>query len=196
MPPKRKASSAAAPASGPVKRPSKLAKEHNITAQQEAEIREAFGLFAEPMDGEKEGVLPTGDIRRAMIALGIAPSKSELAEFISILDPDEEGFAVYASFVAICALKMHARSNSRNNAEEVDEAFKLFTTHGQTRSRDSTKAPVITLAGLKRIAATLKEDVADDVLKDMLLEANGGAGVTAGVDRAAFESVMRRAGVW
>ena len=146
------------------------------------------------MDGEKEGVLPTGDIRRAMIALGIPPSKSELTEFISILDPDEEGFAVYPSFVAICALKMHARgSSSRNNQDEVDEAFRLFTTHGQA-SRSS--APVITLSGLKRIAATLKEDVADDVLKDMLLEANGGAGVTAGVDRAAFESVMRRAGVW
>jgi hypothetical protein len=44
-----------------------LAKEHNITAQEEAEIKEAFGLFSEPMDGEKEGVIPTGDVRRAMM---------------------------------------------------------------------------------------------------------------------------------
>lgn len=48
-------------------RQSKLAKEHGITAQEEAEIREAFGLFSEPMDGEKEGIIPIGDVRRAMM---------------------------------------------------------------------------------------------------------------------------------
>lgn len=48
-------------------RPSKLAKEHDITAQEEAEIREAFALFSEPMEGEKEGVIPTSDVRRAMM---------------------------------------------------------------------------------------------------------------------------------
>lgn len=48
-------------------RPSKLAKEHDITAQEEAEIREAFDLFSEPMEGEKEGVIPTSDVRRAMM---------------------------------------------------------------------------------------------------------------------------------
>lgn len=48
-------------------RQSKLAKEHDITAQEEAEIKEAFSLFAEPMDGEKEGVIPIDDVRRAMM---------------------------------------------------------------------------------------------------------------------------------
>jgi hypothetical protein len=49
---------------------------------------------------------------------------------------------------------------------------------------------------LKRVAAALKEDVSDDLLKDMILEANGGAGVGKGVERGDFEEVMRRAGVW
>lgn len=53
--------------SNPKTRPSKLAKEHGISAQEEAEIKEAFGLFSEPMDGEKEGVIPIGDVRRAMM---------------------------------------------------------------------------------------------------------------------------------
>ncbi len=39
-------------------------------------------------------------------------------------------------------------------------------------------------------------DLPEHVLKDMILEANGSAGITPGVNRAQFESVMRRAGVW
>ncbi|CAK7211084.1 hypothetical protein SBRCBS47491_000998 [Sporothrix bragantina] len=204
MPPKRKASASAASSAAAnttkAPRPSKLARENNITAQEEAEIREAFGLFAEPMDGEKDGVLPIGDLRRALIALGIPPaSRAELAEFVSILDPDDEGFAVYSSFVAICALQMRTRAeraSGTEQAQEVDEAFKLFVGHGQSQAQKQAASGVITMAHLRRIATTLKEEVTDDVLRDMVLEANGGAGVAQGVDRDAFENVMRRAGVW
>lgn len=69
QPPKRRPPTAATGSAGakqPQPRQSKLAKEHNITAQEEADIKEAFGLFSEPMDGEKEGVIPIGDVRRAM----------------------------------------------------------------------------------------------------------------------------------
>ncbi|CAK7263148.1 hypothetical protein SEPCBS57363_000420 [Sporothrix epigloea] len=201
MPSKRKAPApAAAATTTKTPRPSKLARENNITAQEEAEIREAFGLFAEPMDGEKDGVLPIGDLRRALIALGIPPaSRAEQAEFVSILDPDDEGFAVYSSFVAICALQMRTRADrasAAEQAEEVDEAFRLFVNHGQSQSQSRSSSGTITTAHLRRIALTLKEDVTDDVLRDMILEANGGAGVSQGVDRDAFENVLRRAGVW
>ncbi len=54
----------------------------------------------------------------------------------------------------------------------------------------------ITLATLKRVAKALKEDVEDELLRDMILEANGGAGVGRGVEKDEFEAVMRRAGVW
>lgn len=46
------------------------------------------------------------------------------------------------------------------------------------------------------VARLLKDDVKESVLKDMLLEANGGAGVGKGVSKREFEGVMRRAGVW
>ena len=64
QPPKRKA-----PAEAPKPRLSKLAKEHNVTAQEESEIREAFSLFAEPMEGERYGVMPTNDVRSAMMCV-------------------------------------------------------------------------------------------------------------------------------
>ncbi|KAK1754650.1 hypothetical protein QBC47DRAFT_384524 [Echria macrotheca] len=197
MPPRRRppAASTGEP-SAPKARQSKLAKENNITAQEEADIKEAFSLFAEPMEGEgREGVIPTGDVRRAMIALGIPPtSPAELQEFISILDPEDEGFATYPSFLAICALKINARHEDDSEAaheREVDEAFRLFTGGNQD------DASAITLAHLKRVAVLLKqEDVSEEVLRDMILEANGGKGVARGVRRDEFDGVMRRAGVW
>ena len=51
---------------------------------------------------------------------------------------------------------------------------------------------------LRRVARELKMDgeVGEAVLRDMILEANGGSGVGAGVGRDQFEGVMRRAGVF
>lgn len=122
-------------------------------------------------------------------ALDIPPSAEELEEFVSILDPEEEGFAIYASFVAICALKLHNRTRtSDGHAQEVEEAFTLFTKGGGENK--------ITIATLKRVARALKEDVEEDLLRDMILEANGGAGVGKGVEKDEFEGIMRRAGIW
>ncbi|KAI1429429.1 hypothetical protein F5Y12DRAFT_402187 [Xylaria sp. FL1777] len=215
MPPKRKA--AAARDALPKERQSKLAKEHNISAREEREIKEAFALFAEPMDGEKEGVIPTKDVRRAMVALGLPPSKPELKEFLSIMDPDDDGHATYEPFLAICALKLHARSEGDGpDSAEVDEAFRLFTGAGINSSSSGSSSgagggflgggggggggggetDVLTLAHLKRIAMTLKQDVDEALLRDMILEANGGAGVGRGVSKSEFEEVMRRAGAW
>ncbi|VUC21516.1 unnamed protein product [Clonostachys rosea] len=188
MPPKRKTGAAASTPKAPPR--SKLAKEHNISAQEEGEIKEAFSLFAEPMDGEKNGVIPINDFKSALIALGIpASSPAELKEFISILDPENDGFATYEPFLAICALKFHSREDNTDEAheQELKEAFRLFT-NGQ--------GGPITLAHLRRVAAVLKEDVDEEVLKDMILEANGGAGVARGVELAEFDGVMKNAGIW
>jgi Ca2+-binding EF-hand superfamily protein len=71
---------------------------------------------------------------------------------------------------------------------EVDAAFQLFT--------KGTDGP-ITLGHLRRIARELKEDsLGDDLLRDMILEANGGAGVNSGVTLEQFHDVMTRAGVF
>jgi Ca2+-binding EF-hand superfamily protein len=71
---------------------------------------------------------------------------------------------------------------------EVDDAYQLFTRGGN--------GP-ISLNHLRRIARELKEDsVGDELLKDMILEANGGAGLSAGVTLEQFHDVMTRAGVF
>lgn len=168
------------------------------------------------MEGERYGVIPTNDVRSAMMcvppppyqknpsvsqrpkpvprkltrhsALGIPPKKDELADFLSILDPDAEGHTPYEPFFAICALKFHARDHSSaSHAAELDEAYALFT-HG-------TEGP-ITVSHLRRVAALLREEVGEELLRDMVLEGNGGVGVERGVGRGEFDEVMRRAGVW
>jgi Ca2+-binding EF-hand superfamily protein len=68
QPPKRRAAEIS-DTSGSKPRLSKLAKENNITAQEENEIKEAFSLFSEPMDGEKEGVIPVDDVKRALMSV-------------------------------------------------------------------------------------------------------------------------------
>lgn len=69
--------------------------------------------------------------------------------------------------------------------EEVVKAFNLFT-KGQERD--------IQLQDLRRVAKELREDVPENVLRDMLREATGGQ--VSGVGLEEFEGVMRRAGVF
>lgn len=83
---------------------------------------------------------------------------------------------------------MNNRSEE-SQQKEVEDAFRLFLDMGGEGEK-------ITLRTLKKVAATLKEDVDDRALKDMLLEANGGGGVGRGVGLRDFEGVMRRAGVF
>ncbi|SMR58978.1 unnamed protein product [Zymoseptoria tritici ST99CH_1E4] len=169
MPPKRK-QPAAAPAKPPAKRRSKLAKDNDISAEEEAEIQEAFTLFAKPDEDDpssKDHLIATSDVRRCLIALNAPPKdNAELAELIETVDPDDAGWVGYEHFVAIAALKLRARDNDPDVvSEEVEKAYRLFT-KGEDRA--------ITLLDLKRVARELREEVPDNVLKDMIREATGG----------------------
>lgn len=120
-------------------------------------------------------------------ALGIAPkSKTELDEFLSILDPESDGYVTYSHFLELAAIQINSKSDEAKD-EEVEKAFKLFT-----KGKDNP----IRLSDLRQVASTLKEDVSDDVLKAMILEANGGAGIGQGVNMEHFKEVMTRAGVF
>jgi Ca2+-binding EF-hand superfamily protein len=68
--------------------------------------------------------------------------------------------------------------------EEVAKAYRLFT-KGEDRA--------ITMADLRRVAKELREEIPENVLKDMVREATGGGLGPVGMDD--FEGVMRRAGV-
>lgn len=122
--------------------------------------------------------------------------KSDLPDVLETLDPEETGYVPYSPFLSLAAIHLHHNDNDDDEDEdqseevhEVHEAYHLFT--------DNREGP-ITLAHLRRIARLLKEDISDDTLKDMLVEANGEGkeGWKRGVNIDAFEGVMKRAGVF
>lgn len=131
-------------------------------------------------------MIAVNDVRRCLVALNTPPTDAaELKELVETVDPDGSGFVPYEHFVAIAALKMHARDNDPGAMnEEVMKAYRLFT---KNEERD------ITLLDLRRVAKELREDVPENVLKDMIREATGGTLGGVGVEE--FEGVMRRAGV-
>lgn len=112
-------------------------------------------------------------------------------DFIETLDPDSSGYVTYPHFLALCAIQMKSKTDE-TKAEEVEVAFNLFT-HGQINADGDQ---IISLNDLRAVARTLKEDVSDDVLKAMLLEANGSQGVQKGVNVEDFRAIMTRAGVF
>jgi len=133
--------------------------------------------------------LPSPSLRRALTALGVPPNtKEEFQDLLDAADPESEGTIEYKNFVAVAALKLGSRSEE-SQQREVEDAFRLFMSSGGEDGK-------ITVKTLKRVARELKEDVPEQVLKDMLLEANGGSGVGRGVGMKDFEGVMRRAGVF
>lgn len=70
QPPKRRGAPASSSAAPKRARQSKLAKENNISAEEENEIKEVFQLFAdshEDFPNEKEGVIPREDVRKALV---------------------------------------------------------------------------------------------------------------------------------
>lgn len=122
-----------------------------------------------------------------MIALNAPPKdRAELQELVETIDPDDSGWVDYERFVAIAALKLHARHDDPEaQNEEIQKAYALFT-KGQERE--------ITINDLRRVAKELREDVPENVLKDMIREATGGG--LGGVNKEDFEGVMIRAGVF
>ncbi|BCS19406.1 EF-hand superfamily Ca2+-modulated protein [Aspergillus puulaauensis] len=190
MPPKKRSAPSASSSAPKKARQSKLAKENDISGEEENEIKEVFHIFSEPNEefpNEKEGVIAREDVRKALVALGLSPESSqELQSILSAIDPTVTGYVPYAPFLSVAAAKLRSRSDEAMSAE-VDTAFQLFTR--------GTDGP-ITLSHLRRIARELKEDSGDALLRDMILEANGGAGVDAGVSLEQFHEIMLRAGVF
>lgn len=135
-------------------------------------------------------------------SLNLSPSPSDLPEILSTIDPTKTGFVPFVPFLEYAAIAIHSKDSDAEESSEEDykegvssatearTAYSLFTRGGP--------GP-ITLAHLRKIAKDLREDVPDDVLKDMIREANGGVKGqgrdVGGVGLEEFESVMKRAGV-
>jgi hypothetical protein len=82
--PPKKRSAQTASSSGPKKaRQSKLAKENNISGEEENEIKEVFNIFSEANEefpDEKDGVVAREDVRKALVYVVPTPQRSRWAD--------------------------------------------------------------------------------------------------------------------
>lgn len=112
------------------------------------------------------------------------------------VDPESLGEISFEDFVAVAALQLQARGDDEVG-EEVESAFRLFLEAGEEKGKGDKGRERITVNGLRRVAKALGENIKEEVLRDMVMEANGiGAeGIGKGVGREDFEGVMRRTGM-
>jgi Ca2+-binding EF-hand superfamily protein len=113
-------------------------------------------------------------------------------EILETLDPANDGYVTYEPFLAYAALQLNALSDDEDGQghdEEVRASYNMFL-------HNNGDGP-ITIAHLRQVARTIREEVDDDTLKDMIAEANGRGkgGWRAGVTVKEFEAILKRAGV-
>ena len=139
-----------------------------LTEAQKAEVREAFDLF----DTNGTGIIELKELKVALRALGFEPQREEIKTLISDLnnnqanrdrdrDKEKDGNVTidFNDFLDIMTTKM----SERDSEKELEKAFILFS---QNKS-------MIEFDDLKGIAKELGENMSDDELREMMLEATG-----------------------
>ncbi|KAM0724339.1 Centrin-1 [Formica fusca] len=145
-----------------------------LTEGQKADIKEAFDLF----DPDGTGKIATKELKVAIRALGIEPTKEELKRLVTDVDPDGLGKLSYEEFLNIMTMKM----SEKDSKEEVLRAFRLF---------DDDDTGKISFKNLKRVAHELGENLTDEEIQEMIDEADkDGDGE---ISQEEFLRIMRKA---
>ncbi|CAC9488447.1 Ca2+-binding EF-hand protein [Leishmania infantum JPCM5] len=127
-----------------------------MAALTDEQIREAFNLF----DADGSGAIDAEEMALAMKGLGFGDlSRDEVERIIRSMHTDSNGLVVYGEFEAM----VKSRMAQKDSPEEILKAFQLF---------DLDKKGKISFANLKEVAKLLGENPGDDVLKEMIAEAD------------------------
>eukprot|EP00830_Metopus_es_P004616 TRINITY_DN1422_c0_g1_i1.p1 TRINITY_DN1422_c0_g1~~TRINITY_DN1422_c0_g1_i1.p1 ORF type:complete len:246 (+),score=71.72 TRINITY_DN1422_c0_g1_i1:86-739(+) len=148
------------------KKGKKGSRKQELTNAQQREIKEAFDLF----DTDSSGFITEKDLKVALRALGVEPTKEDIKELIIYAKSDQpkekehrkEGMMTidFKEFLDIMARKMI----QEDNEAELMRAFEMF--------KDPREHKAITLDSLRKIADQLGEVMTDEELLEMISEAN------------------------
>lgn len=141
----------------------------NLTEDQIAEFKEAFGLF----DKDGDGSITTNELGTVMRSLGQNPSEAELRDMISEVDADGNGTIDFPEFLNLMARKM----KDTDSEEELKEAFKVF---------DKDQNGYISAAELGHVMANLGEKLTPEEIDEMIKEAD-----TDGDGQVNYEEFVR-----
>lgn len=149
--------------------------QNELTDEQKQDIAEAFRLL--DVDGVK--TIQARDLKVALRALGYEPEKDRMKKIISEIDKESlSNTLMEDEFERIMQSKLFEYEND----VEIEKAFPLFT---------QGKSDKITLDDLRRVARELGENLNDDVLKEMIKEADV-IETDGAISKEEFMRVMKR----
>ena len=119
------------------------------------EMKEAFNLFDEDGDGE----ITEEDLGNLLSSLGDVATPAQVHTLFMEVDEDGGGSIDFDEFMVMMADRM----KERDQEEEVIEAFKVF---------DADASGYITSDELRRILMDLGEDVTEEEMDALILEAD------------------------
>ncbi|KPI84043.1 centrin putative Ca2 -binding EF-hand protein [Leptomonas seymouri] len=127
-----------------------------MAALTDEQIREAFNLF----DADGSGAIDAEEMALAMKGLGFGDlPRDEVERIIRSMNTDANGLVEYSEFESM----IKSRMAQKDSPEEILKAFQLF---------DLDKKGKISFTNLKEVAKLLGENPGDDVLKEMIAEAD------------------------
>lgn len=127
-----------------------------MAALTDEQIREAFNLF----DADGSGAIDAEEMALAMKGLGFGDlPRDEVERIVRSMNTDANGLVEYGEFETM----IKSRMAQKDSPEEILKAFQLF---------DLDKKGKVSFANLKEVAKLLGENPGDDVLKEMIAEAD------------------------
>lgn len=127
-----------------------------MAALTDEQIREAFKLF----DADGSGAIDAQEIALAMKGLGFGDiPRDEVDRIVRGMKTDANGLVNYPEFEKM----IKSRMAQKDSPQEIMKAFQLF---------DLDKKGKISFANLKEVAKLLGENPGDDVLQEMITQAD------------------------
>ncbi|XP_053211201.1 uncharacterized protein LOC128394854 [Panonychus citri] len=145
----------------------------SISDEVRQDIKEAFKLF----DRDNKGTIEIINLKLAMRALGFEPKKEEIKKITAEFVKEGKGLVGYDDFYNLMTRKMMEKDIN----DEIIKAFQLF---------DLTDSGKIRFEDLKKVSQELGENISDDELREMILEADRDE--NGYVDKEEFLRIMKK----
>ena len=142
-----------------------------LTPEQIEEYREAFNLF----DKDNNGSISASELATVMKSLGLSPSETEITDLMNEIDQDGNHEIDFEEFLTLMA----RQTDTRDSAQEIIEAFKVFDKNGDG---------YISLSELKQVFNSIGEKLSDEELEAMFNEVSNGSGRISIADFASLLS--------
>ncbi|KAH8811189.1 calcium ion binding, calmodulin [Xylogone sp. PMI_703] len=127
----------------------------SLSKEQIETFRDAFTLF----DKDGNGKISAKELGSVMRSLGQAPTETELQDLISGVDTDRDGEVDFEEFVTMMAYK----SEKPDFDKEMRQAFRVF---------DRDNSGTISSEELRRVLASLGENLTDEQIDELMKEAD------------------------